>query len=254
MHILLVNDDGITAKGIHALAKAALKRGHRLTVCAPSTQQSAMSQHISLIDPIYLKSFPFEGAKGYAVTGSPTDCVRLALRQLMNEPVDLCLSGINDGWNAGFATYYSATVGAAREAALNGVKSVAASIHHQASEESLAHFADITITLSEQYAQMDAPKYSVLNLNAPKAEPRNMNKIMEASISTSAYLDHYVKMVSPRMGTVYWMDVTADQEPSPEGSDIDLLEKGYITYTLMGLPQRLSLTGGAKLRLMPEEQ
>lgn len=103
-----------------ALMEAALKRGHRVSMCAPSGQMSAASHRITLSDPLYVKDYPlnWENAEGFAITGTPADCVRLAfLGGLVAESVDGVISGINNGYNAGLATYYSGTVGAAREGA-----------------------------------------------------------------------------------------------------------------------------------------
>ena len=135
MHIFLVNDDGIGSKGIMALARAATGRGHKVTMCAPATQQSAASQRITLAEPIYVAPYPSQDPllTAYAITGTPTDCVRLGLQNLAKEPVDVLISGINDGYNSGMAVHYSGTVAAAREGALNGLHAIAAH-HHKASQ------------------------------------------------------------------------------------------------------------------------
>ena len=157
MHILLVNDDGIGSDGILALAREALSRGHRVSMVAPQRQQSAAGQHISLIDPIFVKEYDMglPLAAAYGVAGTPTDCVRLALFALIQEPIDLVMSGINDGYNAGMAVYYSGTVGAAREAALGKRHSMAVSIHHRATATMLAHLARYAVRLGERYAGDD---------------------------------------------------------------------------------------------------
>ena len=121
MHIFLVNDDGIGSRGIMALLEAAAERGHEVTMCAPRYQQSAASHRFTLTEPIYVKEWPVDrpGCQAYAITGSPVDCVRVGLQQLVDRPVDIVISGVNDGYNAGMAVHYSGTVGAAMEGALN---------------------------------------------------------------------------------------------------------------------------------------
>ena len=104
MHFLLVNDDGIGSVGIMALMEAALKRGHRVSMCAPSGQMSAASHRITLSDPLYVKDYPLnrENAQGFAITGTPADCVKAALDAILQGKPDVVLSGINHGYNVGF--------------------------------------------------------------------------------------------------------------------------------------------------------
>ena len=128
MHILISNDDGIFSPGIRILASAAVKRGHRVTVSAPATQQSAMSHRLTLNQSMMAKPYELAGARAFAVDGSPVDCVRLGRYLAEDEPIDFCLSGINDGTNLGTALYYSGTAAAAREAAMLNIPSMALSI------------------------------------------------------------------------------------------------------------------------------
>ena len=118
MNLLLVNDDGIDSPLLHILCRAAAARGHHVTVCAPSVQQSAKGHSFTVFTPVMVHPRELEGAAAaWAVDGTPVDCTRLGLMALCEEPVDLVISGINNGFNAGLATYVSGTVGAAREAA-----------------------------------------------------------------------------------------------------------------------------------------
>ncbi len=238
MHILLVNDDGIGSEGIMALAREALARGHRVSMVAPQTQQSAAGQHISLTDPIFAKEYDvgLPLAATWGVAGTPTDCVRLALFSLIREPVDLVMSGINDGYNAGMAVYYSGTVGAAREAALNRLHSMAVSLHHRGTQTMLEHLARYAVTLSESYAKLDAPAISVLNVNAPLCEPDRLLPPMCVPLCASAFQDQYIRRESPRAGTYFWLADGAKLEPSTPDTDLWALERGHITVTLMGNP------------------
>ena len=116
MRILVTNDDGIHSVGLKALAEAAIRRGHQVTITAPNSQCSANSQHITLTQPLLAHEIAWPGATALAIDGTPTDCARIA-PFIVDEPFDFCLSGINNGENAGSAVYYSGTVAAAREAA-----------------------------------------------------------------------------------------------------------------------------------------
>ena len=214
MHILLVNDDGIQSIGIRALCEAARARGHRVSICAPSAQQSAASQRITLMDPIYVKPYDFgyPDVNAYAITGTPADCVRLGLFELVTEPVDVLISGINDGFNAGMAVHYSGTVGAATEAALNRVRAMAVSTHHRASRATYAYTANIAIAAAEGYLALAVP------------------------LSVANFKDSYIRRESPRAGVYYWMSNEYSMEPPEAGSDLYWLDQGHVTVTFMGNP------------------
>jgi len=238
MHILLVNDDGIRSIGIHALCEAALMRGHKVSICAPNRQQSAASQRITLLDPIYVKPFDFGEAEvtAWSITGTPADCVRLALYELIKEPVDVLISGINDGYNAGMAVHYSGTVGAATEGSLNHVRSMAVSVHHTATKAMYDHTAHLAIATAERYGTLKTPPATVLNMNAPAREPENVLAPRLAPLSTANFLDTYVRRESPRSGVYYWMSNEGSMDAPEENSDLDLLNKGHVTLTFMGNP------------------
>ncbi len=238
MHILLVNDDGIQSVGIRALVDAALARGHRVTVCAPRAQQSAASQRLTLSEPIYAAPSDLFGSEveAYSIAGSPTDCVRLARFDLLRAPAELVISGINDGYNAGMAVHYSGTVGAATEAALCGYRAMAVSLHHKGTPTMYAHLAALALRMAESYMRLDIPPLSVLNLNAPLREPEELQPLVVTPLSTAAYLDTYIRRESPRAGTYYWLASGANTEAHAPGTDMDMLDKGHLTLTLLGNP------------------
>lgn len=238
MHIFLVNDDGIQSLGIRALCEAALARGHRVSVCAPSAQQSAASQRITLNDPIYVKPYDFGlgGVAAWAITGTPTDCVRLGLFELVTDPVDVLISGINDGYNAGMAVHYSGTVGAATEGALQRVPSMAVSVHHRATPAMVRNTARLAILAAERYPALSVPPVTVLNMNAPLREPEQLLPPMLAPLATANFRDCYIRRESPRAGVYYWMSNDNLTDPPAEGTDLDLLAKGHVTITFMGNP------------------
>lgn len=126
MNILVVNDDGITSPGIERLAQMAKKFGE-VYVVAPASQCSAMSQRISVFGEMTIRkeSFSVEGVHAYSVTGTPADCVKVALQYILPEKPDYVFSGINHGFNVGYDILYSGTVGAAVEALSEGVPSMA---------------------------------------------------------------------------------------------------------------------------------
>ena len=234
MHIFLTNDDGVGAKGIMALYRAALARGHEVTMCAPRHQQSAASHRFTLSEPLFANEYPLEAAKGYAVAGAPADCVRIGLQKIVEKPVDVVISGINEGYNAGIATHYSGTVGAAMEGAFHRLPAMAVSIHHKATQEMIDHLAEYTIRVAEQYANRPQKRASILNINAPCVEPEKLKEPVYAPLDTAFYLDSYEKRTSPRAGDYYWLEAGSPIEPADEGSDNWYLERGHITLTIMG--------------------
>lgn len=234
MHIFLTNDDGVGAKGIMALYRAAIARGHEVTMCAPRHQQSAASHRFTLSDPLFASEYPLEHGKGCAVAGAPADCVRIGLQKIAESPVDVVISGINDGYNAGIATHYSGTVGAAMEGAFHNLPSIAVSIHHRATQEMYDALADYAIRVAEQYAKKPQKRATILNINAPCVEPDQLKPAVYAPLDTAFYLDSYERRTSPRSGDYFWLEGGSPIEPADEGSDNWYLERGHITLTIIG--------------------
>ena len=237
LRILITNDDGIHSVGIKALADAAIRRGHQVTVTGPSTQCSANSQHITLTAPLLVHEIPWEGAKAYSVEGTPTDCARIA-PFIVDEPFDYCLSGINNGENAGSAVYYSGTVAAAREAAMCYIPSMAVSIMPGADDAMRAHLADLAVRIAERFQQIKLPRFCLINLNAPALPPSELKGLKLCPLSRAYYLDGYEKRVSPLGQTYFWLTASntseVPMEQPDEGSDYYWLRRGYMSCTFLG--------------------
>lgn len=237
MHILVTNDDGIQSVGLKALADAAIRRGHQVTVSAPSAQRSANSQHITLTAPLLCHEVPWDGALAFSVDGTPTDCTRLA-PFMVGAPFDFCLSGINNGENAGSAVYYSGTVAAAREAAMCYIPAMAVSIMPGADDAMRENLADTAVRLAEHFEGVKLPRFTFINLNAPAIPPERLKPLRVCPLSQAYYVDGYEKRVSPLGQTYFWLkanDTSAvPMEPVEPGSDYDFLHKGHITCTFLG--------------------
>ena len=237
LHILVTNDDGIHSAGIKALADAAIRRGHKVTVTGPSSQCSANSQHITLTAPLLVHEIPWEGARAYAVEGTPTDCARIA-PFIVDEKFDYCLSGINNGENAGSAVYYSGTVAAAREAAMCYIPSMAVSIMRNADEAMRENLADLAVRMAEHYQQIKLPRFGLVNLNAPAIPPEELKGVKLCPLSKAYYVDGYEKRVSPLGQTYFWLTASdtseVPMEQPEEGSDYYWLRRGYMTCTFLG--------------------
>lgn len=233
MHLLLTNDDGISASGLHTLARMAIKAGHRVTIAAPSSQQSATSHKLTITTSMMARPYPFEGASAYGIDGSPVDCVRVG-RYLTEEPIDFCLSGINDGVNVGTAIIYSGTAAAAREAAMMYVPSLAVSLGYGNTQEMRTHLAKMALRLAGYLVSHPMPRLTFGNLNAPAVAPRELKPLRLAAISDSFYRNGYVKRVSPRGAAYFWIDDNTNLEPPAPGTDLALLDQGYSTLTFVG--------------------
>lgn len=234
MHFLLTNDDGISSPLLHALCAAAAKRGHRVTVSAPATQQSAKSHAFTIFDPLLVTPAQVEGAQAaWAVRGMPVDSCRVGMMGLADAPVDMVLSGINCGWNVGFATFVSGTVGAAREAAFADIPAMALSMPYVPKPGSVEFFADYAIRAAERLADYPAPPKSVCSINMPDVTPDEVKPARVCPFNRNIYKDSYTRTVGPR-GQIYYMLAPEedDERPTP-GCDVDLLRQGHITVTFL---------------------
>ncbi len=234
MYILLTNDDGIGFPGLNALVKATLQRGHRVMVCAPAEQQSATSQRINLNTPIMARqSHIYDGAEAWAVSGTPADCVRIAFEISADQP-DVCISGINDGENAGCAVFYSGTVAAAREAAMHGVPAFAVSILPGANEAMLDALASYTLDMAERSELARFPRLSVVNINAPAIPANEWKGTRYCTVSQAFYHDTYERRVSPRGQEYFWIRSGLPMDEPEPGTDYHLLHQGYVTISVLG--------------------
>ncbi len=235
MHILLVNDDGFDSPYLPLLATAASRRGHRVSVSAPDTQQSGKAHSFTVFTPLMVTPSAMEGAaEAWRVQGTPVDCARLGLMALCQEPVDLVISGINDGYNAGLATFLSGTVGAAREAAFSGHKALAVSIEAMADPRTAQLLADYAIRTAEKLMDYPLPPQTVCNLNMPPVAPEQLKAPVVAPLNHDYYDDSYEQRVSPRGVTYFWLTFEKPLDHYAEGTDRWYLEKGHPTVTFLG--------------------
>ncbi|MDO5022337.1 MAG: 5'/3'-nucleotidase SurE [Eubacteriales bacterium] len=233
MHLLITNDDGFDSVGIQTLAQVCKNAGHDVLIVAPATQQSATSQCLSISKPLMSKPFTINGINGFAIEGSPVDCVRVA-QHLTDKKFDFCLAGINDGLNAGAAIYYSGTDGAAREASMNYMQSLALSIDRHATEDMLTNLAKIAVSKLDYLSKNPMPRMCFLNINAPAIAIDKIKGEKLAVISPAFFIDGYEKRLSPFGRDYFWMRADSSFEESPEGSDLYYLDRGYISYTFVG--------------------
>lgn len=235
--ILLTNDDGISAPGLIAL-KAELDKVARVEVYAPDRNWSAASRTRTLHKPLRVSQIRFfDGTVGHATSGTPADCVALALLGLLETPPDLVVAGINAGLNIGRDITYSGTVAAAMEGVREGVPSIAVSYDIQEERDEDMDYiraTDFTAGLASFLLENDPlPPGVLLNVNIPFTAPEKQVEVRLTRLGERAYSSYLVNGKDPRGRNYYW--ITGDPQfhllPEEEGSDIWAIANGFISIT-----------------------
>jgi 5'-nucleotidase len=204
---LISNDDGVFAKGIQCLAAEAHSRGHRVTVVCPDQERSATGHGLTLQTPIRAERADelfVKGVRAWACSGTPADCVKLALFQLLDQPPDLVLSGINHGPNLGTDVLYSGTVAAAMEGTIEGVPSMAVSAADFRWRE-FQPAARLALEVAEGMLGAGWPEGLLLNLNVPPVSAEAMGPLRWCRTAVRRYSDQFDQRVDPRGRTYYWL-------------------------------------------------
>ena len=229
MKILLTNDDGYNAPGIQILYKM-LRSHHEVILIAPDREKSAVSHGITLNEPIKINKIQLGGGgKGYAVTGTPADCIKLGLFKFFTTPPDLVISGINPGCNIGVDINYSGTVAAAREAALNGILGMAVSIK-LGKEMDFQGMSRFIAGLVNKVCNNGLPSGTFLNINAPGIsldEVRGVKITRQASDNLSKQFD---KRIDPKNRPYYWYG-SIDHVDGDSDTDVYALSQKHISIT-----------------------
>lgn len=246
-HVLLGNDDGVSAPGLRALADAFLQAGWQVTVAAPDTERSAASHSITMRRPLVAQHIEWNGVPEgaplsvWAVDGTPADSVKLGLHELSGSRPDLVVSGINNGWNVGTDVHYSGTVGAAMEAAFEQVPAIAVSVF-QPDASRYARAAQIAVQSATRLLAQPPPMPSVLNINLPNCPPDEIAGLVEAPLTCIQYTDAYDVLERGKKHAAYWLKGEIIEEGCTPDSDLSMLLQGYATLTLLGWD--LSIKGG----------
>lgn len=232
MNILVANDDGIQARGIHELVKA-LSEVATIYVCAPESQRSASGHGITVSKPIIIEETEFENAK-YAmkISGTPADCVKIGKRFLEKKgiKVDMVFSGINHGGNLGSDTLYSGTVSAAIEGTLLGVPSVAVSVNsHEA--EYFEYACELAVeAVKKAYDKMDAK--TVLNINTPNLPKEEIKGLKFTTLGPREYKEVFVSVETEDGGTGYmYTGEPVVYDDLPDTVDVIADQDGYASIT-----------------------
>lgn len=237
MTILLTNDDGIHAPGLWALHRA-LRSDHNLVVVAPERERSAVGHGITLHKPLRAYKVTVNGGdEGWAVTGTPADCVKLSMVELLERRPDLVISGINPGANVGVNLNYSGTVAAAKEAALYGVPALAVSV--QSPENPF--YDDAARFVAQLVPMLQAkglPAGVFLNINLPNMPLDAVAGVKIARQGCDLYDEYFEKRRDPRNRIYYWQGCEAQPAYTQADADGAMLAEKYITIT----PVRCDMT------------
>jgi 5'-nucleotidase len=248
MRILLTNDDGIYAPGLRAL-RPELRNLGEVIVVAPATEQSAVGHSVTLTTPLVVQEVLDEERQlmGWAVEGRPADCVKLALRELLAEPPDLIVSGLNAGSNAGINVLYSGTVAAAIEGAFFRRTSIACSLEYTKLRPlDFARGAELARKVIEQILAQQPDTGTLFNINIPSPERGPIRGIRTVPQNIAAYVETFDRRIDPR-GRIYFWSSPDFRCPDPHpDSDVTALADGYITIT----PLQFDLTHAAMLEQM----
>jgi len=228
MRILISNDDGINAEGINQLRKS-LEEHAEIFVVAPDRERSATGHKITMHRPLRVKEqvYPGTNSKGWAVDGTPSDCVKLGLEALLPGPPDLVISGINLGPNLGTDVLYSGTVSAAVEGIINDIPAIAislASYEYKDFTHSGSFIKKLVTALGKELR-----KNTLLNINVPPGKPRG---IKVTRLGNRRYVNVFYKGTDPRGGTYFWMaGEPHDVDGDDPDTDVWAVKEGFISIT-----------------------
>lgn len=231
MKILISNDDGIQADGLNAL-RLAMEEIGQVTVVAPDRPKSATGHGITVHKPLRVDEvkFPDSSTKGFAVNGTPSDCVKIALQALMPELPDIVISGINFGPNLGTDVLYSGTVSAALEGVINDVPSVAISLASYEKEYyNLA--ADFAKTIIQTVVREGLPVETLLNVNVPLLDEKKANGVTITKLGKRRYQNIFEKRLDPRGKVYYWMGGEVMDIDVESDTDIAAIKRNEISVT-----------------------
>lgn len=240
--ILISNDDGIFALGVRTLANTLAQAGYQVTVVCPDRERSATGHGLTLHRPIranIVEDFFNPKITAWSCSGTPSDCVKLALSTLINSRPDFIISGINHGSNLGTDVLYSGTVSAAMEGIIEGIPSIAMSLASFSSSQ-FKPGADFACRLIQQLSDHPLPDSTLLNVNIPPVAADAIAGVMLTRQGLRRYIENFEKRLDPRGKSYYWLagELVTDIEqpehihlPSHIPTDVQGIQQNYITLT-----------------------
>jgi len=234
--ILITNDDGHDANGIAVLTRLMMKIGD-VVVVAPDGPRSAQSNALTVTHPIRFKKIEEkEGLVRYICTGTPTDCVKLALNEIVERKPDLVVAGINHGSNSAINVIYSGTMGAVLEGCENGILSIGFSICNHSMDADFSVFEPYILKITQEALRNGLPHATCLNVNAPVGEIKGVKAARQCD---GRWTKEYAMRTDPRGGSYFWLTGNFENH-EPESTDTDewALDHGYVSI----VPTKIDLT------------
>lgn len=228
----MTNDDGIYAPGLAAMERVLQKMGH-VTVVAPATEQSGVGHAITFLSPLTCKPvYQGERQRGWAVDGTPADCVKIGIFEFFDQAPDLIVSGINGGLNAGINVLYSGTVAAAIEGAFFGIDSFAVSLEYD-ERANFDRAAEIGGEMIQQVLANKGPQPQLFNINVPTAATRAIQppEIRIVPMGLERYGQDFIKRSDPKGRSYFWASGNPPPASSHQSTDVSALKAGLVTVT-----------------------
>lgn len=233
MRILVSNDDGYQSAGIRALAKA-LKALGEVIVVAPERDRSGASNSLTLDDPLRVREVE---KNVFAVEGTPTDCVHMAITGLLGEEPDMVVSGVNHGPNLGDDVLYSGTVAAATEGRHLGLPAIAVSLN-QFADGHVDTAARVARMLLERLQDDPLPSDTILNVNVPDRRFEDLQGFESTRLGKRHRAEGVVKAEDPRGRPIYWIGPPGNEQDAGPGTDFHAIRRGFVSVT----PLQVDLT------------
>ena len=222
--ILITNDDGVHAEGIRVLADALGPLGD-VVIVAPTQEASAIGHALTLRRPLRLE---IVRPNVFAVDGTPTDCVNVAIAHVLHGKPDLIVSGINKGWNLGDDVTYSGTVSGALEGALLGIPSIAISTQTKGEDHEYESGAKAAATVAEAVLERGMPKFTLLNINVPYGRNKGFRVTVQARRNHVTVVS---ERIDPRGRSYYWIEEGENEWEPHDRSDYQAVLDGYVSVT-----------------------
>ncbi len=236
--ILLTNDDGIFAPGLKALFETVKHLG-KIIIVAPNKPQSGMGHAITINKPLRIEKIHYaEGVDAYTSSGTPVDCVKLAVDVILHNKPDICLSGINHGANHSVNLLYSGTMSAAIEAAIEKIPSIGFSLLDESTDADFNHAKHYVELITKKVLNSKSIKNICLNVNIPKNSLKPIKGIKICSQAEAKYEENYVKRIDPRKRDYYWLSGSFVNMDTRKNTDVNALNENYVSI----VPIKVDLT------------
>lgn len=227
--ILVTNDDGITAPGIRALIEV-MKEIGEVVVVAPNSPQSGMGHAITVNNTIFLEKISIDKEiDEYACSGTPVDCVKIAIDQILKRKPDLCVSGINHGANSATSVIYSGTMSAAVEAGMNQIPAIGFSLCDFSWNADFEQIKPFVKLITKQLLSHQLPEGVVLNVNIPKLKAEQIKGVKICRQANATWVENFDERINPNGKKYYWLTGTFVNHDKGEDTDEWALANGYVS-------------------------